>query len=98
MRNASVPSSAVGVSVLDLADPPELIALFAEPELIGNGIGPVLLGKLIDRARGGRSGALLIESDPNAEPFTGLDMARQWQLFACRPQRGVTCRSCCRFP
>ena len=51
VRNASVPSSAVGVSVLDLADPPELIALFVEPELIGNGIGPVLLGKLIDRAR-----------------------------------------------
>lgn len=51
VRNASVPSSAVGVSVLDLADPPELIALFVEPELIGSGIGPVLLGKLIDRAR-----------------------------------------------
>jgi GNAT superfamily N-acetyltransferase len=59
----------VGVSILDLADPPELVALFVEPEAIGKGIGRALLRHALERARGAGTDSVLIESDPNAESF-----------------------------
>jgi GNAT superfamily N-acetyltransferase len=59
----------VGVSILDLADPPELVALFVEPEAIGTGIGRALLRHALERAQGAGVDNVLIESDPNAEPF-----------------------------
>lgn len=59
----------LGVSVLDLADPPELAALFVEPDLIGTGIGRALLSHALEQARDAGVESILIESDPNAEPF-----------------------------
>lgn len=59
----------VGVSVLDLSDPPELVALFVEPDLIGKGVGRALLKHELARAQSAGVESVLIESDPNAEPF-----------------------------
>jgi GNAT superfamily N-acetyltransferase len=66
---AEVEGRSAGVYVLDVDDPPELVALFVEPEFIGKRIGRALLRHALERTR--RSGIedLLIESDPNAEPF-----------------------------
>jgi GNAT superfamily N-acetyltransferase len=59
----------VGISVFDLADPPELVALFVEPEMIGKGLGRALLHHVLEQARSAGIDSVLIESDPNAEPF-----------------------------
>lgn len=59
----------VGIYVLDLAHPPELVALFVEPEFIGKRLGHALLRHAIDRARSAGIESVLIESDPNAEAF-----------------------------
>ena len=59
----------VGMSMLDLAEPPELVALFVEPDMIGTGVGRALLRQALERARTAGVESLLIESDPNAEPF-----------------------------
>jgi GNAT superfamily N-acetyltransferase len=59
----------VGISVLDLAEPPELAALFVEPDVIGTGVGRALLAHELERARAAGVDSVLIESDPNAEPF-----------------------------
>lgn len=59
----------VGVYVLDLAEAPELVALFVEPDFIGKRIGQALLRQAVDRARKAGIEDLLIESDPNAERF-----------------------------
>lgn len=59
----------VGFSVLDLADPPELVALFVEPDVIGKGLGRALLSHALEQAQSAGVECLLIESDPNAERF-----------------------------
>jgi GNAT superfamily N-acetyltransferase len=59
----------VGFSVLDLADPPELVALFVEPDVIGKGLGRALLYHALEQAQNAGVESVLIESDPNAEPF-----------------------------
>jgi GNAT superfamily N-acetyltransferase len=59
----------VGISVLDLAEPAELVALFVEPDAIGRGVGRALLAHELERARAAGVDSVLIESDPNAEPF-----------------------------
>ena len=59
----------VGISVLDLGDPPELVALFVEPDLIGHGVGRALLAHELERARAAGVESVLTESDPNAELF-----------------------------
>jgi GNAT superfamily N-acetyltransferase len=59
----------VGISVLDLAEPPELVALFVERDMIGRGVGGALLAHALERARAAGVDSVLIESDPNAEPF-----------------------------
>jgi len=66
---AEVDRRPVGVSVLDLHDPPELVALFVDPDLIGTGIGRALLQHALERARHAGLQSVLIESDPNAERF-----------------------------
>lgn len=60
----------LGFSVLHAdADPPELTALFVDPDVIGHGVGAALLRHQLSRARCLGVAALIIESDPNAEPF-----------------------------
>jgi GNAT superfamily N-acetyltransferase len=60
----------VGVATLE-GDPPEgeLGLLFVEPDAIGTGVGRALYGHVLHEA--GRLGftRVMIESDPNAEPF-----------------------------
>jgi GNAT superfamily N-acetyltransferase len=46
-----------------------LVALFVEPEVIGRGIGRALLQHALDATQSAGIKSLLIESDPNAEPF-----------------------------
>jgi GNAT superfamily N-acetyltransferase len=52
----------------------ELVALFVAPEAMGAGVGKALLAAAREAA-GGRE--LLIESDPNAEPFYLAQGARR---------------------
>jgi GNAT superfamily N-acetyltransferase len=60
----------VGFSALDPhADPPELVALFAEPDAIGTGVGRALLQRAREDAGAAGIEALVIESDPGAEAF-----------------------------
>lgn len=66
---AEIDGRPVAVSVLDLADPPELVALFVEPDFIGRRIGHALLQHALEQAESAGIESLLIESDPNAEPF-----------------------------
>jgi GNAT superfamily N-acetyltransferase len=60
----------VGVAVLrpDL-DPPELEALFVDPAAIGTGAGRALLAAACAQAAAAGLPELVVESDPNAEPF-----------------------------
>jgi GNAT superfamily N-acetyltransferase len=60
---------AVGFAAVELGGQPELTALFVEPELIGTGVGGALLERALERARAAGADCLVIESDPNAEPF-----------------------------
>ena len=46
-----------------------LDALFVSPELIGHGVGKVLLEAVTDLARQGGAQGVLIDSDPGAEEF-----------------------------
>jgi Acetyltransferase (GNAT) domain len=62
-------SAPVGVSVLDLHERPELVALFVDPDLIGTGVGRALLQNALERTRHAGLDSVLIESDPNAERF-----------------------------
>jgi GNAT superfamily N-acetyltransferase len=66
---AEVGDRLVGVSVLELAYPAELVALFVEPDVIGQGVGRALLDHALAHAESAGITSLLIESDPNAEPF-----------------------------
>jgi GNAT superfamily N-acetyltransferase len=59
----------VGFVAVELGERPELTALFVEPELIGSGVGGALLEHALERARAAGVDCLVIESDPNAEPF-----------------------------
>ena len=52
----------------------ELVALFVTPEAMGAGVGKALLAAAREAAGGGE---LLIESDPNAEPFYLAQGARR---------------------
>jgi GNAT superfamily N-acetyltransferase len=67
---AAGPLSTLGLYVLnlDLADP-ELISLFVDPQAMGAGVGGLLLADALARANQAGVELLLIESDPNAEPF-----------------------------
>lgn len=47
----------------------ELGMLFVEPDLLGRGIGGVLLAALVDRARAEGFTRLSVDADPNAEAF-----------------------------
>jgi N-acetylglutamate synthase-like GNAT family acetyltransferase len=47
----------------------ELDALFVEPEVIGQGLGRVLLQDAVARARGGGAAALFVVSGPGAQGF-----------------------------
>ena len=69
MSVAELNERPVGISVLDLAEPAELVALFVEPDVIGRGVGRALLAHELNRARAAGMDSVLIESDPNAEPF-----------------------------
>jgi GNAT superfamily N-acetyltransferase len=67
-----------GFSAVDLAsEPAELLALFVEPALIGTGIGRALLRDARARAAAHGVPGLLVESDPNAEPFYRAHGARR---------------------
>ena len=59
----------VGVSVLKLTEPAELVALFVEPDTIAKGVGRALLQHNLEWAKRAGLNSVLIESDPNAEPF-----------------------------
>jgi GNAT superfamily N-acetyltransferase len=50
-------------------DPPELDSLFVDPPAIGTGAGRALLAAAAAQAAAAGIGELLIEADPNAEPF-----------------------------
>jgi N-acetylglutamate synthase-like GNAT family acetyltransferase len=67
----------VGVAVIrpDL-DPPELESLFVDPSAIGSGAGRALLAAAAAQAVAAGIGELLIEADPNAEPFYRSQGAR----------------------
>ena len=60
----------LGFSLVRLdADPPELEMLFVDPGAIGTGAGTALLRDALTRAATPAAAALVVESDPNAEPF-----------------------------
>ena len=68
---AEVDGSVVGFYLLewDNADEPELDALYVDPPWIGKGLGRLLLTRAVDQVRQRGARSLLIQSDPNAEPF-----------------------------
>jgi GNAT superfamily N-acetyltransferase len=68
VRVAERDGEAVGFSAVDVAAA-ELEMLFVEPESIGTGAGGALLRDALARAAEAGLQALLIESDPDAEPF-----------------------------
>ena len=60
----------VGFYAVDVdASPPELLALFVEPDRIGSGVGARLFAAAADEARRAGATTLRVESDPNAEAF-----------------------------
>jgi GNAT superfamily N-acetyltransferase len=68
VRVAERDGAAVGVAAVDL-EARELEMLFVEPSAIGTGAGRALLADALDRAREAGLAELVIESDPDAEPF-----------------------------
>jgi N-acetylglutamate synthase-like GNAT family acetyltransferase len=68
VRVAERDGAVVGVAAVD-PEAAELELLFVEPAAIGTGVGGVLLRDALDRAREAGLDELLIESDPDAEPF-----------------------------
>ena len=68
VRVAERDGRVVGFSAVDVAAE-ELELLFVEPEAIGSGVGKALLADASARAAEAGLTALLIESDPDAEPF-----------------------------
>jgi GNAT superfamily N-acetyltransferase len=70
VRVAERDGELVGMSALDVeADPPRLDMLFVEPAAIGTGVGGDLYADACEQARARGLRALLVASDPNAEPF-----------------------------
>ncbi|MBA2283770.1 MAG: GNAT family N-acetyltransferase [Actinomycetota bacterium] len=65
------PSGPVGFVALDLqgADGVEVTHLFVDPPAMGTGIGRRLWERAVAAALVAGAPALLVESDPNAEPF-----------------------------
>jgi GNAT superfamily N-acetyltransferase len=60
----------LGFSAVDVTSAPaELLALWVDPTAIGTGVGRALLRDALATAAGHGTGGLLVESDPNAEPF-----------------------------
>ncbi|MFK7939034.1 MAG: GNAT family N-acetyltransferase [Roseovarius sp.] len=47
----------------------ELGAMYVDPDVIGSGVGRCLFEWCVDHARAAGATALLIDADPNAEPF-----------------------------
>ena len=60
----------VAVASLE-GEPPEgeLGSLFVDPGMIGKGVGRRLLAHMLDMARGVGIHTLVLDADPNAEPF-----------------------------
>lgn len=79
VRVAEHAGAVVGVSVLDLTgdDDAELTMLFVAPPAIGTGVGHALLEHAVAQARVTGVAGLLLESDPNAEPFYVAHGARR---------------------
>jgi N-acetylglutamate synthase-like GNAT family acetyltransferase len=70
IRVAERDGQAVGFSALDLdAAPLELTMLFVEPSAMRTGVGHTLLRAALADARARDITHLLIENDPDAEPF-----------------------------
>jgi GNAT superfamily N-acetyltransferase len=68
VRVAERDGAVVGFAAVD-AEAQELEMLFVEPSAIGTGAGRALLQDALARARGAGLASLVIESDPDAEPF-----------------------------
>ena len=68
VRVAERDGAVVGVAAVDPVAA-ELELLFVEPSAIGTGVGRMLLRDALDRAREAGLAELVIESDPDAEPF-----------------------------
>ena len=71
-------SALLGFSALDAqSDPPELVALFVAPAAMRRGAGGALLARALAAAADAGIGEVVIESDPNAEPFYLAQGARR---------------------
>jgi predicted N-acetyltransferase YhbS len=68
VRVAERDGAVIGFSAVDVAAT-ELTMLFVEPTAIGTGAGRALLADALAQAMAAGLDALLIESDPDAEPF-----------------------------
>ena len=68
VRVAERDGAPVGLAAVD-PEARELEMLFVDPAAIGTGAGRALLRDALDRAREAGLTELLIESDPDAEPF-----------------------------
>ena len=68
VRVAERDGAVVGFAAVD-AEARELEMLFVEPSTIGTGAGRALLQDALARAREAGLAELVIESDPDAEPF-----------------------------
>ena len=68
VRVAERDGAIVGVSAVD-PEAAELELLFVEPAAIGTGVGRALLCDALEHARAAGLAELVIESDPDAEPF-----------------------------
>ncbi|WP_068063295.1 GNAT family N-acetyltransferase [Nocardia xishanensis] len=67
---AELRGTVVGFVTVDGSAPTgDLGMLFVVPEAIGNGVGTELFRHAVEVARGAGFRRLVIESDPNAEPF-----------------------------
>ena len=70
MTVAEAEGRVVAVATLE-GEPPraELGSLFVDPEMIGKGIGRQLLQYMLEMARGIGARSVVLDADPNAEPF-----------------------------
>ena len=70
MTVAEVEGRAVAVATLE-GEPPEaeLGSLFVDPDMIGKGVGRRLLQHMVEMARGIGARTMVLDADPNAEPF-----------------------------
>lgn len=70
MTVAEADGRVVAVASLD-GEPPEgeLMNLFVEPDMIGKGVGRRMFQHMADIARGVGIRTMVLDADPNAEPF-----------------------------